>query len=305
MISVVVPVFNSADCLEPLTRRLAETLEELGEEYELIFVDDGSSDDSWATLRRLAAARRDRMKVARSAVNRGQHNALLSGFSLASGDVIVTLDDDLQHPPEEVPKLLRALSEGYDLVIAGYAEKRHPRLRNLGGAVVDAVQRRIFGLPRGFQLTSFRAIRRPVVEHALQMGGAYPFVTAMLLVNSSRRANVTVRHEARAAGSSSYTLLGSLRLILNLLLGYSSYPVVVVAALCGLGFLFSSGLAVATFWRAWRYGSSVPGWASTVVILTFFNSLTLLCLLIFAIYLSRISRQLAGNRSSFRLDEIL
>ena len=304
MISIVIPVYNSARCLEELTQRLETTLTDLGGNYELIFVDDGSADDSWQELRRLAASRDSRMKVARSAVNRGQHNAILCGFSLAGGDVVVTLDDDLQHPPEEIPRLLETLGQGYDLVIGAYADKRHSRSRNLGGAVVDGIQRRIFSLPKGFQLTSFRAVRRSVVEHALQMAGAYPFVSAMLLTNSARRANVAVEHHERTAGSSSYTLLGGLRLALNLLLGYSSYPVVFVAALCGLGFLFSSSLAFVTFWRAWSVGTGVPGWASTVVILTFFNSLMLLCLLIFGLYLSRISRQLAGTRSSFRIDEV-
>ena len=304
MISVVVPVFESRDSLELLVERLEAALADLGREYELILVDDGSRDGSWQELRRLRAGRRC-LRIARSLVTQGQHNAILCGFSLVRGDVVVTMDDDLQHPPEEIGRLVGGLDAGHDLVIAAYESKRHTRLRNLGSAVVDRLQRRIFSLPREFQLTSFRAARRVVVDHALRMGGAYPFITAMLLVNSSRRANVPVRHEARALGASTYTMLKSARLTLNLLLGYSSYPLYFVAALCGLGLLFSGGLAAAIVWMALRYGTAVPGWASTVVILTFFNSLTLLSLVIFGLYLSRISRQLAGRQSSFRVDEIL
>lgn len=305
MISVVIPVFRSCSSLEPLVERLEGTLAALDDEYELIFVDDGSDDGSWEELKRLRAGR-PHLRIARSAVNRGQHNTLLSGFSLVNGDVVVTMDDDLQHPPEEIGRLLHALVEdNYDLVIGAYQAKRHPRSRNLGSALVDGVQRQIFALPRGFQLTSFRAIRRSVVDHALQMGGAYPLVTAMLLANSSRRANVSVQHEPRAIGSSTYTLPKGLGLTLNLLLGYSSYPLYFVAVLCGLGLLTSSGLALATVWRALRYEATVPGWASTVVILTGFNSLTLLCLLIFGLYLSRISKQLAGGLTSSRIDEVL
>lgn len=303
-ISVVVPVYNSAASVRLLIDGLVQVFEPTGRPYEIILVDDCSPDDAWTVLQRAKEDHGAVVKIARLLKNSGQHNAILCGFSLVSGDIVVTMDDDLQNPPEEALKLIESIDQGYDLAIGSYGVKQHGRLRNAGGGFIDSLQRRIFGLPRDFQLTSFRAARRVVVDHAAQMGGVFPYVTSMLFAHASKYTNVPVRHEPRRFGRSNYNFKRSLSLSANLILSYSSYPLYFVGGLCFLAFLFSILFGSTVLFRALVAGTSVPGWASTIVIVSFFNALVLACLLIFGIYLSRFNQQLTRRRVNYTIEEL-
>jgi polyisoprenyl-phosphate glycosyltransferase len=303
-ISVVVPVFRSEQSLRMIVSRLAETFRQMGRQAEIVFVDDASPDDSWQVLKQLKAEYGPLLKIARLLRNRGQHNAILCGLSLAAGNIVVTMDDDLQNPPEEVPKLIAAVERGYDLVIAAYDAKKHNPVRNLSGRFIDWIIRRIFGLPRGFQLTSFRAAKRIVTDSALLMSAAFPYITCMLLSNASNYTNVATRHDPRPVGESNYNLKRSLLLAANLIVSYSSYPLVLVGFLCLLAFALSILLGARAIYNTLVYGTSVPGWASTVVIVSFFNGLILLCLSIFGLYLLRINQQVMRTRVSYTISEL-
>lgn len=184
-LSIVIPVYNSEATLPRLVTRLREVLDRQDATYEIVLVDDGSRDQSWSVLEQLKAAHGARLRIARLLVNSGQHNATLCGLNLSRGEIVVTMDDDLQNPPEEIPKLVDAIQRGFDLAIGAYDSKKHSSFRNWGGQIVDMALRRIFKLPTGFQLTSFRAARRPVIESACHMGGVFPYITAMLFANVS------------------------------------------------------------------------------------------------------------------------
>lgn len=303
-VSVVIPVYRSESSLEPLTRRLLDVSEVMGREFEIIFVDDRSPDGSWAVLQRLKARHPRIVKIARLHRNSGQHNALLCGFYLAGGDTVVTMDDDLQNPPEEIPHLVAAVEQGgYDLAVGAYGRKEHSAARNASGGVVDTVLRRIFALPPNFQLTSFRAVRGEVVRSAREMSGVFPYVAAMLLSHCANQVNVPVRHEPRHFGRSNYTLRRSFTLAANLIFNYSSYPVYAVGALCLAAFVMALGLGVTVFLRALIVGSAVPGWASIVVAVSVLNGMTLLSLFIFGIYLSRLNAQITRTKSRFTISE--
>lgn len=302
-ISVVVPAYRSSNSLPTLVSRLETVLSERGKDFEIIIIDDCSPDDTWKILLGLKN-NCPHLKIVRLLRNSGQHNAILCGFSVAQGDVIVTMDDDLQNPPEEVPKLLDAIDKGYDLAIGAYDSKKHTAGRNLGGKLVDSLQRRVFSLPKDFQLTSFRAVRKIVVDNVVVMSSVYPYITSMLLSHTSRYVNVPVRHEQRLFGKSNYNMARSLRLTFNLLLSYSSYPLYFVVALC-LGALgLSAMLGVFLLWKVFMVGSSVPGWASTMLAISFSNGLILLALVIHSLYLSRLNQQVTRSRVSFTIGEI-
>lgn len=303
-ISVVIPVYNSSASVRLVIDGLVEILTPTGRPFEIILVDDCSPDDVWTVLRHAKEEHGSVVKIARLLKNGGQHNAILCGFSLVTGDVVVTMDDDLQNPPEEVLSLIASIDQGYDLAIGSYESKQHSRLRNAGGSFIDSLQRRIFGLPSDFQLTSFRAIRRIVVDHAVEMGGVFPYITCMVFSHASKYTNVPVRHEPRKFGQSNYNLKRSLRLSANLILSYSSYPLYFVAGLCFLAFLFSIVFGSSVLFQAIVQGISVPGWASTIVIVSFFNALILACLLIFGIYLSRFNQQLTRRRVNYTIEEL-
>jgi len=302
-ISVVIPAYRSRDSLPILVKRLETVLERPEQDFEIIIVDDCSPDDTWEILKALKK-NCPRLKIVRLLRNSGQHNAILCGFSIAKGDVIVTMDDDLQNPPEDIPKLIAAINEGYDLAIGSYDSKKHSLGRNLGGKLVDDVQRRIFNLPKNFQLTSFRAARKVVVDNVVAMGGVFPYVTSMLFSHTSRYVNVPVHHEPRRFGRSNYNLKRSLLLAFNLLLSYSSYPLYFVVAL-SLGALgFSGALSLYVIWKVLAEGSAVPGWASTITAISFFNGLILLALVIHSLYLSRLNQQMTRSRVGFTIGEL-
>ena len=301
-ISVVIPAYKSRESLPLLIGELETVLNRAGLTFEIIVVDDSSPDDTWECLKELKQTR-PQLKIIRLLKNNGQHNALLCGLSLARGSIVVTMDDDLQNPPEEVPKLIAAIRSGYDLAIGAYDTKQHPASYNVGGKLIDDVLRRIFHLPGDFQLTSFRAIRKVVIENVLDMGGAFPYITSMLLAHASRYVNVPVHHEPRPFGRSNYNLKRSLLLAFNLLLGYSPYPLYLVAGLCFCAFTFSLGI---TAWVLLRnlVGSTMPGWASTVIAISFFNAWILLALVIHGLYLSRLNQQITRSRVGFTIGEM-
>lgn len=303
MISVVVPAYRSHNSLPTLVSRLETVLSKQRQKFEIIIVDDCSPDNTWQTLKKLKN-NRQHLKIIRLLKNCGQHNAILCGFSVANGDIVITMDDDLQNPPEEIPKLLEALDEGYNLAIGAYDSKKHTAGKRLGGRVVDALQKRMFQLPNDFQLTSFRAVRKVVVKNVVAMSGVFPYVTCMLLSHTSSYVNVPVRHEPRPFGMSNYNITRSFRLAFNLLLSYSSYPLYFVGALC-LGALgVSTAIGAFVVWRALWGGGSVPGWASTLFTISFFNGLILLALVIHSLYLSRLNQQITRSRVGFTIGEI-
>ncbi|MGR9037195.1 MAG: glycosyltransferase [Gammaproteobacteria bacterium] len=245
-----------------------------------------------------------RLKIVRLARNSGQHNAILCGLGMAQGDIVITMDDDLQNLPEDIPLLVSAINEGYDLAIGSYEVKKHSAVRNLGGKLIDGLQRHIFNLPKDFQLTSFRAIRKVIVDHVVEMGGVFPYITSMLLSHTSKCINVPVRHESRHFGQSNYNMKRSLVLAANLLLNYSPYPIYFVIVLCVAAFGFSASLGVWVLWKVFVHASPVQGWASTMATISFFNALTLLALVIHGIYLSRLTQQLTRSRVNFTIGEI-
>ena len=303
-ISIVVPVYKSSASLEIIVTRLHIILKQMNRDYEIILVDDCSPDYSWDVLKNLKKQYSKTLKIAKLLVNSGQHNAILCGLYLSTGVIVVTMDDDLQNPPEEIPKLVDAIDQGFDLVIGAYDSKKHSGIRKSSGRMIDWILRQIFGLPRNFQLTSFRATTRIVVDNVCQMSGVFPYITAMMLSNASSYTNVLVRHDPRPFGRSNYNLKRSFSLAANLIFSYSPYPLYLVAALCLLAFLCAVIFGVVIVYQVFTQGSSVPGWASMVVIVSFFNAFTLLCLVIFGIYLSRISQQLTRTRLSYTISEL-
>ena len=202
--SVVIPVYNSEKTLVELHSRLAGVMSGMEGGYEIILVDDGSRDGSWAVMANLSSED-DGVKAIRLAGNFSQHNALLCGFRHARGEYVITLDDDLQNPPEEIPKLVERLMEGYDAVYGVWEKSYQPLHRRL----ISIIGRRILSLVTGIDatgLTTFRAIRRPVVDAVLAFESRYVNLGAYISLSSKKTASVKVKHQPRREGGSNYTL---------------------------------------------------------------------------------------------------
>ncbi len=222
MISIVIPVFESAAIIGTTIDRVMATCEREGWHYEVVAVDDASRDD---TLRRLQAlsTRYPRLRVVTTPLNGGQHRALLRGLQASTGAIAVCMDDDLQHPPESMPALVRAVQAGHDAVFARFHTPRHAPWRRVGSGVVRAIDRVVFGAPRWLHVTSFRAIDRTVVDRVCAYRGSTPYVRGQILLASRSPANVDVEHLPRGAASS-YSLVMLVGVVVRVLLEWSVIP---------------------------------------------------------------------------------
>jgi glycosyltransferase involved in cell wall biosynthesis len=289
--SVVIPVYRSAAIVGETIDRTAAALDREGLDYEIVLVDDGSPDGTWAVLEK-KARENPRVVAIRLMRNYGQHTALLCGLRHATGDYAITMDDDLQNPPEEIRHLVDKAKEGdHDLVIGRFAAKRHPLGRRLGSRVVSLLNERVFGKPRDFVITNFRLIRRDVLDRICAHRTHFPYVTGLALLYSANRANDLVEHHPRREGASGYSLTKIARLVLAILFNYSGFPLHVVAL---LGFVLAGSsflLGVVVFVRRLLHGTVAPGWASLVVVVAFFNGFIFLMISIVGEYVIRLQYQ--------------
>jgi undecaprenyl-phosphate 4-deoxy-4-formamido-L-arabinose transferase len=209
-LSIVVPVFNSEPTLGELAERVAATASTLTASWELILVNDGSTDRSWERIRALAATD-PRVRGIDLAGNFGQHNALLAGLRAARHELIVTLDDDLQNPPEEIPKLLGRLSPELDVVYGVPTERHHPLHRRLGGRVVRTALAALSRHRAATIASGFRAVRSELAEGLDQRSGRRVSLDALMRARTDRFSSVAVEHEPRRVGRSNYTLTSLVR----------------------------------------------------------------------------------------------
>jgi undecaprenyl-phosphate 4-deoxy-4-formamido-L-arabinose transferase len=289
MISVVVPVYRSAALLPALAQRLKRVLEAQGRPWEIIMVDDASPDHSYAVMRELRA-QDARVRIVQLARNHGQQHATLCGLNYARGDEVVTIDDDLQNPPEEIAPLLARLREGHAAVIGRIIDKRHGWWRNAGSRAHQALAERIIGKPRDLYLSSFRALSRAAVDRLVRYKGAHPHISALLLksVPSAAVVNVDVRHDARQIGASSYSLRKLVKTASFLLINHSYIPLRFMTVwgffLSALSLLFAAWVVV----RVLFYADSVQGWPSLAVLVAFLSGNILMALGVVGEYLGRL-----------------
>lgn len=288
--SVVVPVYNSERTLEELYSRVRETFEnKIGEEFELILVDDSSKDGSFSMMEKLR--RRDtRIKIIQLSRNYGQHCALLCGISYAEGDFIITMDDDLQHPPEEIPKLISEIisHDELDVVIGEYASKKHGIIRNLGTYMSNLVTSHVFGNDPNLKLTSFRIMRRFVADNILQLNVSYPRIGHLLLLVSNRIGNVTVEHDRRMYGKSGYSFRRLVKDFFHNISNNTAFPLIFLRNIGLASFVFSIALALYYMIRYFAVGISIQGWTTTILLMLLFFGITLLGMGIVGEYLYRV-----------------
>lgn len=286
-LSVVIPVYYAAARLDALIGRLVPVLEQTGRSYEIVLVDDGSLDDTWKVMCRLRSTLGARLIVVRLMRNYGQHNALMAGFRRSRGKLVVTMDDDLQHPPEEIPILLASIEErDLDLVYGCYDVKKHSAWRNLGSTVVNVFFRLVFRLP--VTVSAFRVIRRPLLESIFSYSLNFTYIDGLLAWNTQRIGQVTVEHHERAEGRSGYSLGKLMVLALNLFTNFSLLPLQLVFG-CGL-LSAAGGLGAALYYfiRYLRSDITVPGYASIIIAVLVLGGVQLLALGIMGEYLGRL-----------------
>ena len=223
--SIVVPVFNESANLPSLWARLKPVLDGLDRRWETVFIDDGSHDDSLGILREIAANEEGRVRVVELARNFGQHSAILAGFRQSRGDIVVTLDADLQNPPEEIPRLIAAIDEGND-VVGGWREERHDQAyRRYASRLQNRLTSIVVGVPMHDYGCMLRAYRRHIVDTVVDCDEKAAFVPALANTFAKRVAEIPVGHDDRASGESKYNLFSLAKLSLNLITGFSLIPI--------------------------------------------------------------------------------
>jgi len=295
-VSIVIPVYDS-----PVLEELADSIEAVfrtrpEDDYEIVFVDDRSPDPGiWPTLVRLSEER-ERVRAIQLTRNFGQQAATLCGLREASGEAVVTLDDDFQHDPADIPKLLAHADR--DIVIGQFERKRHSPFKRLTSRIKGYFDRILIGKPRGIQLSSFRLLGRTVVDGVLSIRTPHPFLPALMFHVSKDVVGVPVGHGARRGGRSGYTLRKLFRVFSNLLFNNSS---LVLRLVGGVGVTFAAVsflLAAVVVYRKIVHGIEVQGWTSLFATLLLIGGLLLVSLGVVGEYLLRIIES-SENRPTY------
>jgi undecaprenyl-phosphate 4-deoxy-4-formamido-L-arabinose transferase len=284
-ISVVVPVYNSEASLPLLIQRLEPVLKEF-QSAEVILVNDGSRDGSWVVVKDLVA-RFDFVRGIDLMRNYGQHNSLLCGIRSARNRVIVTIDDDMQNPPEEIPLLVAKLREGYDVVYGTPERETHGFLRDIASRITKLALQAAMGAQTARKVSAFRAFRTPLREAFTSYRGPFVSVDVLLTWATTRFAAVAVKHDPRQLGQSGYTLGRLIAHAMNMMTGFSTLPLQ-VASIVGFAFtLFGMCTLLYVLVRYLLHGVAVQGFAFLASLISIFSGAQLFALGVMGEYLSR------------------
>lgn len=293
MYSIVIPVYNSSKSLWELYNRTNDVFQTtIKESFEFVFVDDSSKDNSYEVLKEIRKQDLEHVKIIQLAKNYGQHCALLCGFKYAKGDYIITLDDDLQHPPEEIPKLIARLKsdeDHIDVVMGQYNVKKHNFIRNLGSDLVNRLSGKIFGLPNNFKFTSFRLMKKYVADAMVEEFDVnYPRVGYLLVEVTNHIENVIVEHSDRKYGSSGYTLSHLVRDFCKNIITNSILPLTIVQNIGLFSFILSILFGIYYLGKYILVGISIKGWTTLILLLLMYSGLILFAIGIIGQYLIQI-----------------
>lgn len=287
-LSFVIPCYRSADSISQVVHEIIKTVESDARfDYEIICINDCSPDNTFQVLKQLSQENL-KIKVIDLSRNFGQHSALMAGFNHVTGDIIVCLDDDGQNPPSEMFKLIDKLDEGYDLVSAKYAKKKHSLFRKIGTKISFAMSSYLVGKPKDIDLNSYYVFKRYVLDEVIKYDNPYPFVHGLILRVTRNMANVEIDHKERQSGSSGYNLKKLFGLWMNGFTAFSEKPLriaSIIGCICaGLGFLY--GLIIII--RKLLNPEILVGYSSMMAVILFLCGMIMLFLGLLGEYIGRI-----------------
>lgn len=284
--SVVVPVYNSAKTLEELYLRLNKFFTEKQKSFEVIFVNDGSADNSWEVLSTLKKKYPQTITAVKFTQNYGQHNALFCGLTFVKGDWVITIDDDLQTPPEEIEKLLTTQeSTGADLVYGYYEKKEHSVIRNMGSWMVGKIFKN-FANTSG-KGSSFKLINASITEKVISRNYRMFFLDEILAWHTDNITHVVVNHLPRKEGKSGYTLFKLFKITIKLVVGYTAFPLKIISWFGLLSALICLGIVGYFIYMKYTYGAEL-GFTALIVSIFFSTGLILFSLGIIGEYIRRL-----------------
>jgi undecaprenyl-phosphate 4-deoxy-4-formamido-L-arabinose transferase len=294
-VSVVIPVYNEEAGLENLFARLYPAMDALGLPYEVVFVNDGSRDNSVAILAEQYRQRPDVTRVVLFNGNYGQHMAILAGFEQTRGQIVITLDADLQNPPEEIHKLIAKIREGYDYVGSIRRKRQDSAWRTVASKAMNRVRERITNIHITDQGNMLRAYGRNVIDLVNQCGEVNTFVPALAYKFARKPTEIVVEHEERAAGESKYSLYSLIRLNFDLMTGFSLVPLQMFSLLGMTLSLLSALLVFVLIVRRFLLGAEAEGVFTLFAIAFFFMGVILFGIGLVGEYVGRIYQQVRGR----------
>ncbi len=288
MLSIVVPVYRSAKILPMLVSKIQSELlhTNLEGRYEIILVNDASPDESWQVILALAS-QHPFLKGISLRRNFGQHNATMAGLNYAAGATVVIMDDDLQHPPEAIPALVAALNEGFDVCYTNYLNRQHLAWKKVGSWFNNLAASYLLGKPRGLYLSSFKAVRKEVIDEVIRYDGPYAYVDGLILDVTRSITSIDIQHQPRKDGTGNYNLRKSLSLWLKMATSFSIIPLRLATY---IGFLISAlsfmGGCLVVVQKLLHPEVSV-GWTSLISTVLFIGGVQILCIGMLGEYLGR------------------
>jgi len=302
IISIVVPVYKSQECVEALVNSVDECLNDI--DYELILVNDCSPDNSWQEIKKTVQSN-EKVIAINLRKNSGQDNAIMAGFSTANGDYVVVMDDDLQHDPADIRKLVQELEKGdFDVCFAKFPKKNHKLWKNLGSWFNGKMAEIILNKPREIYLSPFKVIRKEVVDEIVKYKGPYPYVDGILFSITQNMSQVDAEHHDRFMGQSNYTLLRSIAVWLKLMTSFSVFPLRIATLIGSMASILGFLLALFYLVRYFIEGTTVEGWTSLMVIILVLSGTILVALGAIGEYVGRSYVQL-NCRPQYSIKEIL
>ena len=289
-ISIVIPVYNEEGNLDALFDRLYPVMQGLGKPFEIIFTDDGSRDRSLELLKRLANIHPE-VRVVEFSGNFGQHMAIMAAFEISRGEIVVTLDADLQNPPEEIPKLIAAVEQGHDVVGSIRQQRQDSFFRKIASLSVNIITRKMTGMQMSDYGCMLRAYHRNVVDNINRCDESSTFIPALAQTFAANPGEVTVAHAERTEGESKYSLYKLIRLNFDLMTGFSVVPLQMFALMGILTSLFAVAFAGFLLVRRFIVGAEVEGVFTLFAILFFFIGITIFGIGIVGEYVGRIYQE--------------
>jgi glycosyltransferase involved in cell wall biosynthesis len=303
--SIVIPVYNGENNLTDLYNRLTLEFRQISDDYEAIFVDDNSTDNSWTLLKKIQGNDK-KIKIIHLLRNFGQHSATICGLNYAQGKYIVVMDDDLQNPPEEIPKLIGTINQGFSVVYGRYNEKKHSYIKNLFSQIFQIFLHRILDIPKDVYISNFVIFTSEVAQNAIKIKSTYPQLTAVITKSAPKNkiTNVDVIHNERRYGRSNYNFINHLKIAFDLIINYSSLPLKIVGGIGSLISILSISYGLYVFYKSITdptYG--LVGWNSLMVAITFLGGAILMGIGVIGEYLRRILAEVSHGQQ-YVIDEM-
>ncbi len=293
-VSVLVPILNEEESLSELHTRLSKTLETLGRTYEIIYINDGSTDRTQEILEEFHS-QDNHVHVIEFNRNYGQHMALFAGMERSQGDIVITIDADLQNPPEEIPRLVAKIDEGYEIVGTYRAKRKDSIFRTLPSYIVNKITARLVGVKLRDWGCMLRAYQRSIVESMNMCGEYASFIPALAATFARKVTEIEVGHEARKKGTTKYSLFRLLHLNFDLMTGFSLLPIQFIGILGVVIALIGVVFAIFLFIRRLMVGPEVEGVFTLFAINFVFMGVMIFALGIIGEYIGRIYQQVRGR----------